>query len=301
MTSYIFPADPLGGRSWTVDSHFQQEYTHAASLAPVALLDSYSLDGKVRLQLPEGFSSPVVYRGWMLSADEYRALHSALAERGFEMLTDPESYIQVHSMDGWVERFPGLTPATVILPATVSEEELLEAAGSLPNEHGYFLKGTVKSEPGFSRAETAEELPGLLERFREFSGIADAGKIALRSFVPLDSTVAELRTWWIDGYLSLIDVHPNFSEMGLEHPLDGYRLEDSAIDFTAKLAPKLKELSNRFLTADMALTAAGDWILVELGDGQVSGLPESYNTDEVLYSYERFEGEFAEMAKARQS
>lgn len=300
MVSYIFPADPLRGRSWTVDSHFEQEYTHAASLTSVALLDSYSFGDSLKLQIPEGFSSPVVYRGWMLSADEYRELHAALEARGFAMLTDPESYIQAHSMDGWVERFAGLTPSTRILPATVSEDELLGAAASLPSGDGFFLKGTVKSEPGFSRAQTAEELPGLLERFRDFSGISDSGQIALRSFVPLDGTVAELRTWWIDGYLSLIDVHPNFAEKGLEDPLDGYRLENSAIDFTAKLAPKLKELSNRFLTADIALTDAGDWILVELGDGQVSGLPESYNTDEILYSYERFEGEFAEMAKPRQ-
>ncbi len=91
---------------------------------------------------------------------------------------------------------------------------------------------------------------------------------------------------------------PTSPGRGLEDPLDGHRLEDSAIDFTGKLAPKLRELSNRFLTADIALTAAGDWILVELGDGQVSGLPESYSADEVLYSYERFESEFAELTKA---
>lgn len=301
MVSYIFPADPLGGRSWTVDSHFEQEYTHAARLTSVALLDSYSFGDRVRLQIPESFESPVVYRGWMLSADEYRELHSAVESRGFTMLTDPESYLQAHSMDGWIDQFRGLTPSTRILPITVSEDELLSAAASLSSEEGFFLKGSVKSEPGLSRAQTAEELPGLLERFRDFSGIGDDGQIALRSFVALDGQIAELRTWWIDGYLSLIDIHPNFTEKGLGDPLDGHKLENSAIDFTAKLAPKIKELSNRFITADIALTEDGDWILLELGDGQVSGLPASYTTDEILYCYERFEGEFAEMAKVRQS
>lgn len=300
MVSYIFPADPLGGRSWTVDSHFEQEYTHAARLTSVALLDSYSFGDRVRLQIPEGFSSPVVYRGWMLSTDEYRELYAAIEARGCTMLTDPESYIQAHSMDGWIDRFRVLTPPTRVLPATVSEDELLKAASSLHSEDGFFLKGTVKSEPGFSRAQTAEELPGLLERFRDFSAIEDSGKIALRSFIPLNGTVAELRTWWIDGHLSLIDSHPNFTGRNLEDPLDGESLEHSARDFTAKLAPKIWELSNRFLTADIALTEDGDWILVELGDGQVSGFPESYSPDELGYCYERFEGEFAEMAKARQ-
>lgn len=301
MVSYIFPADPLGGRSWRVDDHFAGEYASARLTAPVALVDSYSLTDRPRLQLPEGFEGPVVYRGWMLSAEEYRGLQLALEARGLTMLTDLSSYLQAHSMDGWIEGLSELTPATVILPATVSDEELLEAAATLPSDHGFFLKGSVKSEPEFSRAQTPEELPGLLERFRDFSGIGSDGKIALRSFVPLNGAVAELRTWWIDGYLSLIDIHPNFTKKGLEDPMDGHRLENSAIDFTAKLAPKIKDLTNRFLTADIALTAAGDWILLELGDGQVSGIPESYNGDELNYAYERFADEFRETEIARQS
>lgn len=300
MVSYIFPADPLGGRSWRVDDHFAGEYASARLRAPVALVDSYSLTDRPRLQLPEGFQGPVVYRGWMLSAEEYRGLQSALEARGLTMLTDLPSHLQAHSMDGWIEGFSELTPATMILPAAATAEELLEAAVTLSSDRGFFLKGSVKSEPGFSRAQTAEELPGLLERFRDFSGIASDGKIALRSFVPLDGTVAELRTWWIDGYLSLIDVHPNFMDKGLEDPMDGHRLENSAIDFTAKLAPKIQELTNRFITADIALTEDSDWILVELGDGQVSGLPESYSGDELNYTYERFADEFREMKIARQ-
>ena len=145
-------------------------------------------------------------------------------------------------MAGWIEHFDGLTPDTRLLPATVAETELLAAAESLGSADGFFLKGSVKSEPGFSRAETAEELPGLLERFRDFSAIEDSGQIALRSFVSLDRTVAELRSWWIDGYLCLIDVHPNFSARNLADPLDDQKLQDGAIDFTARLGPRIRKL-----------------------------------------------------------
>ena len=34
-------------------------------------------------------------------------------------------------------------------------------------------------------------------------------------------------------------------------------------------------LPSRFFSMDIAETAAGGWIVMEVGDGQVSGLPES--------------------------
>src|SRR6478672_7624287 len=41
-------------------------------------------------------------------------------------------------------------------------------------------------------------------------------------------------------------------------------------DFTA-LA---KTIPSHFFTMDVALRTTGDWIIIELGDGQVSGLPD---------------------------
>src|SRR5690606_15277539 len=43
---------------------------------------------------------------------------------------------------------------------------------------------------------------------------------------------------------------------------------------TAQFATVLKSVQSRFFTCDVAKTVAGKWLVVELGDGQVAGLPE---------------------------
>lgn len=289
MVTYLFPSDPLGGRSLAVDSHFEREYIVASALAPVALIDSYSLgDPKPRLQIPADAESPFVYRGWMLSAEEYGQLEAAVEARGHRLLTATAGYLQAHSMENWLPGFEQLTPPTVILDSAVSEDELLAAAATLPSEHGFFLKGSVKSEPGFSRAERADELPGLLERFLDFADLAPGQSIALRSFTPLDGAVAELRSWWIGGLLVDFRVHPNFFGKGLEDPLAPATQGDhfsSAVDFLAGLTVAVRSLESDFITADIALTATGDWELMEIGAGEVSGVAQGQSSEELEAFY----------------
>ena len=55
----------------------------------------------------------------------------------------------------------------------------------------------------------------------------------------------------------------------------------------AGVQPPLEEFSgwaervkSRFFTMDVAKRRDGDWLIVELGDGQVAGLPENADVDE---------------------
>lgn len=274
MVSYLFPSDPFKERSWRVDEHFAFEHELAAKTHTVGFLDLYSLSDRVRLKLPEDFESPVVYRGWMLSEEEYSALEQKLATLGYTMLTSPSAYLETHRIESWIERFKDLTPATVVLESTVSESELLAAAATLPGEHGFFLKGSSKSDSEFSYAATFSELPALLAGFLESSSPAPDSKLALRSFVPLDKTVAELRTWWVGGKTAVIGAHPNFVKEELTVAFEDEQLLKSAESFLQRLEAPIGTLESSFLTADIALTTAGDWILVEIGDGQVSGAPQ---------------------------
>jgi hypothetical protein len=40
-----------------------------------------------------------------------------------------------------------------------------------------------------------------------------------------------------------------------------------------------KNIESRFFTMDVAKRKNGEWLIVELGDGQVAGLPENANVD----------------------
>jgi len=287
MVSYLFPANPLGGHSWTVDDHFSLECATVAGSNPVALLDSYSLSDRIpKMKISEDFSNPVVYRGWMLTEAEYRTLERAITARGLALATSTESYMRAHSIRGWIDSFEGLTAPTVLIPVSADEATILAAADSIPFEHGFFLKGESKSERGMNHAADAGELPGLVRRFLERSGTPEDGTLALRSFLPLDSRVAEVRSWWIGGELAFSPVHPNFEGIDRISPLtDSMELRRSMRDFLDSLQPGIRSLENRFLTADIALTESGEWTLIEIGDGQVSGFSRDYGAQEYSYFY----------------
>ena len=42
----------------------------------------------------------------------------------------------------------------------------------------------------------------------------------------------------------------------------------------------IQEIDSNFFTMDIAKKKDGDWIIVELGDGQVAGLPDNADKDE---------------------
>jgi hypothetical protein len=50
-----------------------------------------------------------VYRGWMLRADQYAALTSALEAKGVTLLTSADQYRRAHELAGW---HAALTPVT---------------------------------------------------------------------------------------------------------------------------------------------------------------------------------------------
>ena len=60
--------------------------------------------------------------------------------------------------------------------------------------------------------------------------------------------------YWEDADYSAANAHPV--------PLD-------------RLTQVAKGVKSRFFTMDVARTVGGDWLIVELGDGQVSGLPDN--------------------------
>jgi len=293
MVSYIFPANPLGGHSWTVDDHFSLECATVAGFNPVALLDSYSLGDRIpRLKLPDDFDNSVVYRGWMLTEAEYRRLQAVVESRGFAMATSAEHYMRAHSIRGWIDSFEGLTAPTVLIPASAGRADILAAAASIPSDHGFFLKGESKSEQGLSYAADGEALFDLIREFLDYSATSEDGTLALRSFLPLDRRVAEIRSWWIGGEVVVHPLHPNFEGGELINPLRlSSELRPGLEAFLKKLQPGIRSLENRFLTADIALTDAGDWTLIEIGDGQVSGLSRSYEAEDYRYLYRIFSEE----------
>jgi hypothetical protein len=82
----------------------------------------------------------------------------------------------------------------------------------------------------------------------------------------------EYRTFWLDGEPVLVGEYwAEGAYSGTPPPVGEFREVAAAVQ-------------SRFFTMDIARRAAGDWIIVELGDGQVSALPENVDPDQFYRS-----------------
>ncbi|MER5883201.1 ATP-grasp domain-containing protein [Streptomyces sp. NPDC001941] len=271
--------DPL--RPGRPDPHFAGAARAAGELgAGVALVDHDALvagradEAVARVERGTG---PLWYRGWMLPAERYAQLARALAGRGRTLVTDAAQYRTAHELPGWYGTLAEATPASVWLPTEPGVvppvERLAELAARLP-PGAVVVKDYVKSrkhewdEACFvPDAADHARLSRVVGRFVELQEEFLAGGIVLRAFE--DFTGEERRVWWVDGEPVLTTAHPDADATTAPDP-GGRPLPAPDL---ARVAPLVRALGCPFVTTDMALRTDGAWRVVEVGDGQVSGLP----------------------------
>jgi hypothetical protein len=230
----------------------------------------------------EGEGVRALYRGWMLSLPRYEALFSALAARGVHLVTSPRAYATTHHLPSWYPALRDVTPQSRWLPKSELD---LQAAVDLAAELGdtpLIVKDYVKSRKHewdeacfIPKGNDREVARRVIECFLERQGDDLSGGLVLRRFVPL----------------SVLGPHPKSGmPMSLEYRVfvaDGrpvltvpYWPEGEALQIGPAVVPPVDELTaaakgvgSNFFTMDVALAEDGRWIVVELGDGQVAGLP----------------------------
>lgn len=272
----LLPGNPLRPRR--PDPHFAAEAAAAQSAgAATAVLDHEALvagDAEAAVARVPREAGPVWYRGWMLPAGRYAELSAALADRGCRLLTSPSAYRCAHELPGWYDTFRALTPHSVWLPCAPGRAPeraalagLAEGTGTPPGRpRPLVVKDWVKSrkhewdEAAFvPDAGDTEHLAAVVGRFVALQEEFLTGGVVLRDFESFEA-VGEARVWWVDGEPVLTGPHPDTPEL---RPVP---------DLT-QVAPAVRELGLRFVTTDLALRTDGVWRVVEVGDGQVSGLP----------------------------
>ncbi|MGW2632168.1 ATP-grasp domain-containing protein [Streptomyces chattanoogensis] len=269
---FLLPGDPLHLRR--PDPHFAAEAAAArAAGASTAVLDHEALSagdaGAAVSRVPDG-AGAVWYRGWMLPAGRYAELAAALAARGGRLLTSPAAYRTAHELPGWYDTFRTLTPRSALLPCAPGSAPERAALARLAGPFGdrpVVVKDWVKSrkheweEAAYvPDASDTDRLASVVRRFVALQEEFLTGGVVLRAFEDFARTVGEARVWWLDGEPVLTGPHPDTPELCPAPDL-------------AQVALRVRELGSRFVTTDLALRTDGVWRVVEVGDGQVSGLP----------------------------
>jgi len=238
--------------------------------------------------VPHG-SGGAVYRGWMLTPRQYGNLYDALQSRGVQLINTPSAYRVCHYLPDSYQFIEDVTPRSVWLKlaGTVDFDEVLQALAPFGN-CPVVLKDYVKSQKHYwaeacfiPAADDAAGVQRVVRRFVELQGEELNEGLVFREYVPLRIVgthpksglplAAEFRSFWLDGEPVLSHRYwGDLTAFDTELPLAALR------DIAARIP-------SRFFTMDVAFKDDGSWTIVELGDGQVAGLPAPQLAPELFH------------------
>jgi hypothetical protein len=282
----IFCADPL--HPTQADPDFRAEEAAARVLGlSVSVIDHDALVSAddagravARVAPATAERAAAVYRGWMMTATQYEGLHAALLARGLRLVNTPEQYRRAHEYPASHPLIAAWSPPAIWLevpPAPTPERvaAALTRFGAAPVVVKDFVKSRKHEWAEACFIPNAADTTGahrVISRFLELQGEDLYGGLVFRAFVPLRPVGThplsgapvfdEHRLFFLDGRVVLAARY--WTEVA-------YAADDVPIEDFAALA---LGWPLRFFAMDIARQVDGDWTIIELGDAQVTGLPE---------------------------
>jgi hypothetical protein len=201
----------------------------------------------------------------------YHELASDLQEVGSRLINSPLEHSFISRFD-WYHQIAGLTPRTWF-----DTTEAFLAFDSLP--HGMILKGRTNSAKNWEwmYAKTKEDFWRIDKFLHQHEMIANQG-IVYREYVPLEilekTTIPGafnfVNEWRCFFYQDLLLECGYYWTMAQEETIRNAK-RSGALTIATEAAKLLAEKTN-FFVVDVAKTAEGRWIVIEVNDGQMSGL-----------------------------
>ena len=273
--NFIFCNHPLYPRK--VDEDYQEEYQTAGLNHPCALFSYEDLEsGKLSLY-GECVTGLTIYRGWMMKPQLYRLFYEKLKEKGIILINTPEEYEKYHMLPGWYEDFKENTAESVWDNDNTVESAILLTTNL---EGSYIVKDYVKSRkhewhdacfiPQIKDKANAEKI---IKNFITRQDDSLIGGVVLRKFENLKSIGYHEKSG-----MPISEEYRAFAFAGKVIVIDGYWTNEEKLNLSIEELKWIDKcagmLKSNFATIDLARREDGKLIIVELGDGQVSGLQQ---------------------------
>lgn len=229
---------------------------------------------------PFGKIEKAIYRGWMLKPNIYEKLYNTLLEKKLQLINSPTEYKNCHYLSECYKFIEKYTPKTVFVnfDKEFNIEKVFKAIAVFEDK-SIILKDFVKSlkhewfEACFiPNASDKVKVKEIVENFLKLQGEDLNEGLAFREFVQFSSLTNHSKSGMPltkEFRLFFLNQKEIFSSVYWEEG-DYYEL-DFPRGFFAEIA---KRVSSNFFTMDIAQKENGEFLIVELGDAQVSGLPE---------------------------
>jgi hypothetical protein len=263
---FLFPSDPLNARR--IDEAFQDQ---AKALTDAGF--GYAIvnfeDDRIfspRAVTPLGQDS-IVYRGWMLSEEEYDKLETLVRIYGGKLRTSKDQYYQTHHIPNWYMMLSDMTAETLVFPIDTIDfddtdelwDRFFERNLRKTGWRECFVKDYVKSlkTAGGSMVRSAADLHRVVEEMTKFRGTIEGG-LCIRQFEEYIPQT-EIRFFIVGGRVFAPKIDSNINIVAES----GHRILADAV---------AHRITAPFFSVDIAMRADFTPRVVECGDGQVSDL-----------------------------
>ena len=272
---FLFCSHPLYPQQ--VDEDYAEEYQAAGRNFARALF-SYEdlLEGKLSLY-GEKIAGLTIYRGWMMKPELYRTFYTLLEKHDIILIDSPEEYEHYHLLPNWYREFENDT-ARSWWTASNSIKEAIELTKGL--EGPFIVKDHVKSRKHewydacfIANAADQHDTEKVISNFVIRQGDDLVGGVVLRQFVSLKPIgfhelsgmpiAEEYRVFVFAGKILAIDDYWTNAHQ--------VHLTEEEYQWIAEIASGLK---SNFVAMDLARKTDGSLMIMEFGDGQVSGLQQ---------------------------
>lgn len=259
------------------DVEYEQEYEHlAVRKVRVFLFDYTEIEEGQEIQLPYTTEKVyLIYRGWMLNEFQYERLYHTLLEKNYELVVTPYQYRECHYLNYWYPKLENITAKSVYSHGLASDKEIKEMLEKFDGK-SVIVKDYVKSRKHewyescfIENASDVDNAMEVIHRFIERQAEKFAGGLVLREYLDIVKTGVHFQ-----------------SHMPISEEIRIYCYRSEPICFISYWSGGMVQMDRSFLNAidrcavlespfytiDLAKKTDGTWVLIEVGDGQVSHL-----------------------------
>jgi hypothetical protein len=244
---FLFPSDYFQPKQIDVAYAQQLDCLKATGLPTSVICLENLRAGTAQIYPVPAPSETVIYRGWMLAPREYLLLVETVELAGAQMWIAPAEYLATHYLPNWYPLISDLTPETHCFDADGNLERDLTTLGW----DSFFIKDYVKSLKTSigSIIHHPSEIHTVVAEMHKFRGTIEGG-ICVR---PLEDFLPETE----QRYLAI------------DHRVFAATPDLVIPEIVRECAGRI---NSKFFLVDAIERRDGCHRIVEVGDGQVSGL-----------------------------
>ncbi|CAL2108016.1 R2K_3 domain-containing protein [Tenacibaculum sp. 190524A02b] len=224
-----------------------------------------------------------IYRGWMLTPTQYKNLYTGLLKKNIQLINNPTEYKHCHYFPDSYDKIVTKTPKSN-WTTDLSNDNLIKLTQEF-GQSAIIVKDFVKSEKHhwkeaclIPNASDFENGKTIINKFIELRGSSLNKGLVFRQFEELEyltehsqsgmPLTKEFRLFFTNKKITSVF---NYWDEGT------YGNTTVNLDDFIQIA---QNIESNFFTMDIAKKKNGDWIIMELGDGQVAGLPDNANKEQ---------------------